>query len=460
MRPVRWSAASSLLISLLVATAAIGASPAHTQARSSGNPLVWGTVPSPNHGNLASALLGVSAVSATDIWGVGEYNPGVPPTATGRRTLTEHWNGQTWTIVPSPNATFPNVSASHLTSVDAVTTNNVWAVGYGEDFSSSKSETLILHWNGTTWITVASPNPGGAANPNQLYAVGGVAASDVWAVGAAGYPERALTLHWNGSSWAAVANRCAAPLSGVVALSAHDVWAVGNATSCHYNGSSWVPVPIALPADQSEPLLLAVSASSASDVWAAGDRLFACGESVCDAPLVEHWNGSTWTAMTAVPGIVLNGVAALAANNVFVVGTDQTYGVVGHWDGRTWTTVPSPRVGSGGLLQAIAAVPAANKLWAVGSSYSGAGSTLIEAAPSTTQGTLTGATGVSGATVSWFGSVKGSTTTDVFGNYAVAGLPAGAYTVVASYTGCTPDSATIRITAGVVVTHDFHLGGC
>jgi hypothetical protein len=204
---------------------------------------------------------------------------------------------------------------------------------------------------------------------------------------------------------------------------------------------------------------VAVAASSSSDVWAAGERAFACGESVCDAPLVEHWNGSAWAAMTAVPGVVLDGIAALSPHNVFVVGTDQTYGIVGHWDGRTWTTVPSPRVGSGGALQAIAAV-SPNNLWAVGSSYSGHASTLVETAPSTTQGTLTGATGVAGATVSWFGSIKGSTTTDIFGNYAVAGLPAGTYTVFASYTGCTPDSATIQITAGVVVTHDFHLGGC
>ncbi|MGH8008784.1 MAG: hypothetical protein ACREQ3_17480, partial [Candidatus Binatia bacterium] len=47
---------------------------------------VWGLVPSPNRGPLANTLKGIAAVSTNDIWAVGEFNPGIPPTATGRRT--------------------------------------------------------------------------------------------------------------------------------------------------------------------------------------------------------------------------------------------------------------------------------------------------------------------------------------------------------------------------------------
>ncbi len=141
---------------------------------------------------------------------------------TGRRTLTEHWNGKEWSIVPSPNSSFPNVSATRLYGVDAMSTNDVWAVGYGEDFSSLKSETLIIHWNGKSWSIVPSPNPGGSEYTNTLNAIDGVAPNDIWSVGAQGYPEKSLTLHWNGSSWQTIPNACRTPLTGVVAITSRD----------------------------------------------------------------------------------------------------------------------------------------------------------------------------------------------------------------------------------------------
>ncbi len=57
--------------------------------------------------------------------------------------------------------------------------------------------TLVLHWNGTVWKHVPSPNPGGSSNVNELSAVAAASASDVWAVG--GYNtatgEGALAIH-------------------------------------------------------------------------------------------------------------------------------------------------------------------------------------------------------------------------------------------------------------------------
>ncbi len=93
------------------------------------------------------------------------------------------------------------------------------------------------------------------------------------------------------------------------------------------------------------------------------------------------------------------------------------------------------------------------KLWAVGSFYDDdfEQRTLVLDTPSATQGTVTGNVGVSGATVSWFGAVNGSTTTDIFGNYAAAGLPAGTYTLVASADGCDPAAESVRIVAGRTV---------
>src|SRR5205823_13524350 len=70
----------------------------------------------------------------------------------------------------------------------------------------SPSQTLPLHWNGSAWSVVPSPNPD--TNDNALFAVGG-SGNDVWAVGLhSGNDDidHTLTLHWNGSIWSQVAS--------------------------------------------------------------------------------------------------------------------------------------------------------------------------------------------------------------------------------------------------------------
>jgi hypothetical protein len=185
---------------------ALGASP----AAGAGVP-VWGTIDSPNQGDLQNNLADVKAFSFTDVWVVGEWNPGVPPTETGRRTLTEHWNGSSFSIVPSPNADWPGVDKPTLEGVSGVSSRDVWAVGYAQDFSSFKSTTLTEHWDGTAWRLVPSPNPAGDSLPNGLTSVAAVSSTDVWAVGAAGFPQKSLILGWNGSVWTVVPNACQPP---------------------------------------------------------------------------------------------------------------------------------------------------------------------------------------------------------------------------------------------------------
>ena len=57
--------------------------------------------------------------------------------------------------MPSPD---PGSTTNFLNSVRAVSATSVWAVGQLDD--SAGYETLILHWNGTAWKQVPSPNPG------------------------------------------------------------------------------------------------------------------------------------------------------------------------------------------------------------------------------------------------------------------------------------------------------------
>jgi hypothetical protein len=127
----------------------------------------------------------------------------------------------------------PGTSRNHLSSVAVLSSCNAWAVGSYSNGTADR--TLILHWNGTAWTKVASPNPGGSANHNILTSVAAVSGSNAWAVGFYnnGTTNRTLILNWNGSAWTQVASPNPSPfggngLSGVDAFSAHNIWAVGS----------------------------------------------------------------------------------------------------------------------------------------------------------------------------------------------------------------------------------------
>src|SRR5205085_2469989 len=59
----------------------------------------WRTVSSPNPGT-DDSLYAVSALSSSDVWAVGNNYDGGPVLV---RTLIMHWDGTQWSVVPSPN---------------------------------------------------------------------------------------------------------------------------------------------------------------------------------------------------------------------------------------------------------------------------------------------------------------------------------------------------------------------
>ena len=70
----------------------------------------------------------------------------------------------------------------------AIAANDVWVAGYY--FPGSYAQTLIEHWDGTSWSVVPSPN--GCCT---LRGVAAVAANDVWAVGNQGGPFTLVEIH-------------------------------------------------------------------------------------------------------------------------------------------------------------------------------------------------------------------------------------------------------------------------
>lgn len=197
--------------------------------------------PAPAGGQLRA----VAATSGSNVWAVGWIGSG-PAT----RTLIEHWNGTRWRQI----ASHAPGGFGTLQGIAATGPDNAWAVGYTQSGPGGSYQSLTLHWNGYRWSVVPSPNPTGQTD---LIAVAAASPQDAWAVGytnpnvcSNGGPQcGTAAFHWNGSSWAAVpsANPPAGYLNAfedVVIISADNVWAVGTTDWAstlieHWNGSTW-----------------------------------------------------------------------------------------------------------------------------------------------------------------------------------------------------------------------------
>src|SRR5262249_50714587 len=115
-----------------------------------------------------------------------------------QQNLIQHWDGSTWSVVPSPN---PGAQRDILYGTAAVSDTDVWAVGAQQSASGTWS-TLIEHWDGTAWSVVPSPNP---ATNDLLYAATATSSSNVNAVGqqSSAFPNQLLAEHWDGKQWSA-----------------------------------------------------------------------------------------------------------------------------------------------------------------------------------------------------------------------------------------------------------------
>jgi hypothetical protein len=236
----------------------------------------WSVVPSPVIPG-GSGFFAIDALAADDVWAVGYRAGGLPEFQATTVTLAAHWNGSDWTRIPTPNVS----NRSHeLMDVEAIGPDDVWAVGASRNLTELY-RTLILHWNGSGWSVVPSPNVPGAEN--TLQGVSGTSADDVWAVGWAwdGIVGRQIFLHWDGASWTQVdgpggPTACAGCTGDVVAMGPDDVWAVGS-TIGHWDGTAWTLVPNPEVPGSIGMALRSVARLGPCDAWAVGSSFDAEG---------------------------------------------------------------------------------------------------------------------------------------------------------------------------------------
>lgn len=188
----------------------------------------WTQVPFPTQENAcdpggADCFLEPQAVSAAapnDVWVAGTIRE---PNPTGN--FLAHFNGTAWSVVHPPclqgntvvaRCSGASVDQNELTGITVLSSTDAWASGReGNVDNNNFNIPYVLHFNGTKWALVTTPNAGGEGS--LLNAVTAISPTDVWAAGQTQQLNGAitpLTEQFNGTTW----TRVHAPAPGDVAL--------------------------------------------------------------------------------------------------------------------------------------------------------------------------------------------------------------------------------------------------
>ena len=321
-----------------------------------------------------ASLTSVSCLATNNCRAVGWFLGEIPGTSGFQDfTLAEHWNGSTWTVLPSPSPRLPGGGAL-LLSVSCTSATNCMAVGQTQVFREPGGFT-VLHpfaesWNGSKWSIVTTPK---LANTGaSLNAVSCTGPSNCMAVGNEGTPKNdtlfTLAERWNGTAWHVVTTpppltpggtalntvSCTSP--GACMATGYFGFNDGTGTQLtlaeQWNGTKWQIRTTPTPG--SSGFLGGVACTSAAACIAVGGHET---PSVFLVNLAEQWNGTGWKVLsTPNPrgfGVSsMGGISCPAAAACMGVGswTDPTgesaFNLAEAWDGTSWTILKTPNPGS------------------------------------------------------------------------------------------------------------------
>jgi hypothetical protein len=269
-------------------------------------------------------LTAISTDSPADAWALGQDNQG--------NTFIIHWNGRTW----SKDSSVPHV-AGYLYAIVAVD-GDVWVVGQAA--SAKTNAAVMLHRTAGHWYVVPIP----AKATTSLSAFAASSRSSIWVGGAA-------LMHWNGAEWKATAMPKVARWVQAMSPGPHgSVWAVGGTQggygSLHWNGKAWSEAPI--PGTQNDDNMVnSIGSIPGGTAWAVGTGDQASGTT--HPALILHWSGKAWKAVktpaTAQPNDQLVAVSAISSNDAWAAGWSTCIEehcpvlntLILHWNGKAWS---------------------------------------------------------------------------------------------------------------------------
>jgi len=328
-----------------------------------------------------TSLAGVTCVSAVDCWAVGDRFGS--SSAKAGPALIEHYSGHIWSPVPAAPA--QKGTLDELSGVACLSASDCWAVGMR---SGSHSGNLVEHYGtGSRWTVVSTPSPQG-----ELFAVTcQPLIGQCWAVGSSSDFRRAITFRLVRGRWSYVKpaqlQASFLQVSGVACAVPDDCLLVGFVTPKHagsqslaerWNGHVWSRVAVAgqLPGGGSLAGIDCRPGVVPITCWSVGQTVGKGSGLVPIHPLVEHWNGHTFTLARSPfggPGNYpeLKAVSCAAPTQCQAVGSrgsgeDEASVLTQGWNGSSWAreTSRSPLYG----FQTLSGVscPTAQECWAVG----------------------------------------------------------------------------------------------
>jgi hypothetical protein len=249
------------------------------------------------------------------------------------------WDGVAWTL--------------DYTGTDAYL-DNMTLLSDGQIVAVGNAGTIFRH-NSGGWSADNAPFS------KILNAVAAISSTDVWAVG---YEE--VLLHYNGTTWqegtftslpTPVSNRA---FFDIAFWSASDGWIVGSDVILRWDGTGWQEVD-----DNSSEYrgYRGVEVVSETDVWVVGELSGGAGS------VIRHWNGTSWSNVPHPSATRLNTITMLDSNTGMAggyrydSGTGAYTSVLLRWNGTIWSELSTPNIGD------IAAIvlQGANNGWMVSS---------------------------------------------------------------------------------------------
>ncbi len=324
----------------------------------------------------------VSMDSAEDGWAVGTQCQW--PCGQAIHPFFSHFTGGAWQAVTVTGLT----DGIGLHDVHMVTANDGWAVGYD---ANAPAQSLVLHYDGTSWSRVAADAIGG------LNTLAMVSATEGWAITDS---SNKRILHYHHAQWKAETLPAAISWAeSIDILSATDGWlgatsldggqGTGNVTAGMFlrliNGQ-W-RVQQTFPKAQ----ITSLSMSSATDGWATGEIDTVVNHNVTSKIAFWHYTEGRWVQLPdQTGGGLADGAIAtlkmlsptdgwlLSVKGLEHIGSPIAVPtVIYHYNGVTWERATSPTIPNriADDLSGVSFVTP-DEAWAVGSAnvQEGAGS--------------------------------------------------------------------------------------
>ncbi len=293
---------------------------------------VWAQEASPNApGMNQSWLHDLDYLAPDDIWAVGRGYGQITPTNSGHISLALHFDGSQWSVVPTPNpAPIPEFTDCVLNAVAALAPDDIWAGGTriatDEGAGYVGLHNMVQHWDGTSWQFVDAPIPGSVG----LQGVSGDGIYDILALA----PDNV----WFFGEW--------------IRINAQS-FTFRHALAMHFDGTDFTVDEQFPVVGTNGATILASDAWSPSDIWAVG----AAGDgdpAGANQSFIFHWDGQQWEHRPSdpIPGVwhTLSDVKVLSPDDVWISGSswappNQTVQFMLHWDGSDYEFIELPFAG-------------------------------------------------------------------------------------------------------------------